>query len=85
MDVLGIYLCLLNVILLSVLHNFCYMYLSVLGNFPLSLCIFTQYFFPRLDSTLLLTNLSMVKSIIIFIITLCLGSSATYLAFNSSA
>ena len=85
MDFVGTYLCLLNVILSSILHKFCHMYLFVVGNFPLSLFIFTQFFFPRSDLTLLLTNLNMVKSIIIFIITLCLGSSATYLAFNSRA
>ena len=84
MDFVGTYLCLLNVILLSsILHNFCHTYLFVLGNFPLSLFIFTQFFFPRSDLTLLVTNLNMVKAIIIFIITLCLGSSETYLAFNS--
>ena len=56
MEFVGTYLCLLNVILLSsILHNCCYMYLFVLGNLPLSLCIFT-HFFLRSDSTLLLTK-----------------------------
>ena len=54
MNFVGKSLCLLNV--LSILHNYCYMYLLVLGYFPLSLRIFTDFFFSRSDSTLLLTT-----------------------------
>ena len=43
MNFVGISLCLLNVI--SILHNYCYMYLLVLGYFPLGLRIFTEFFF----------------------------------------
>ena len=62
------------------------MHLLVLGYFPLGLRIFTEFFFlPRSDSTLLLTISQNGEAILIFIITLCLGSSATYFAFNSRA
>ena len=48
MDFVGTYLCFLNVILSSILHNCRYMYLFVLGNLPLSLFTFTQFFFSKI-------------------------------------
>ena len=84
MNFVGKSLCLLNVI--SILHNYCYMYLLVLGYFRLSLRIFTEFFFFRdRIQHCFLQHLKMAKAILIFIITLCLGSSATYFAFNSRA
>ena len=83
MNFVGISLCLLNVI--SILHNYCYMYLLVLGYFPLGLCIFTEFFFRERIQHCFLQHLKMVKAILIFMMTLCLGSSAIYFPFNSRA
>ena len=68
MNFAGIYLCLLNVI--SILHNYCYTYLLVLGYFPLGLRIFTDFFFRDRIQHCFLQYLNMVKAILIFIITL---------------
>ena len=61
------------------------MYLFVLGNFPLSLCIFNLriFFFQDRIQHCFLQNLNTDGEInTYFIIMLCLGTSATYLAFN---
>ena len=59
------------------------MYLFVLGNFPLSLFIFTQFFFQDRIQHCLLQNLNYGEISTYFIIMFCLGSSATYFAVNS--
>ena len=46
MNLVGISLCPLNVI--SILRNYCYMYLLVLGYFFLGLRIFTEFFFSKM-------------------------------------
>ena len=56
MNFVGISLCLLNVI--RILHNYCYMYLLVLGYFPLALRIFTELFFSEMGFNTASYNIS---------------------------